>query len=316
MSDPPDSPTPDDVPGDPPIGAFRTGYVAIVGRANVGKSTLLNALVGEKVAITANRPQTTRHRILGIKTTPTAQLLYVDSPGLHRQARKALNRALNRTVANVLADVDVVLLVVEAGRLTADDRMVFDRLRERQYRPIVAVNMVDRYKPRTRLLPVLDTLSQELEGLADAIVPVSAERAENLEALEALVEARLPFGPPVFPSDQLTDRSLRFLAAEFIREPLTRVLRDEVPYALTVEIEAFEEEEALIRIAAIIWVERSGQRAIILGKGGERLKELATRARQTLERLYDKHVYLNLWIKVKEDWSDDALALRRFGFDE
>ncbi len=294
--------------------AFRCGYVALVGRPNVGKSTLLNRILGQKLSITSRKPQTTRHRILGIKTLPNTQFLYVDTPGIHQQARRAMNRYLNRTASDTLRDVDVVVFLVDGGSWTDEDQMVLDKLRELSVPVILAVNKVDRIKDKTQLLPLLQELGERHDFTA--IIPLSAQHGDNVEALEERVAALLPESPPFYPEDQITDRSERFLAAEMIREKLFRRLGQEVPYGLTVEIERFREEKGMLRIYGLIWVDRASQKSIVIGKGGALLKEVGRDARQDMERLFDRKVYLQLWVKVKEGWVDDERALRSLGYND
>ena len=291
----------------------RCGFAAIVGRPNVGKSTLLNALIGTKVSIVAPKPQTTRHRILGILSRPTAQIVFVDTPGIHAQARRVMNQYMNRSALSSLDDADLLLFVVEALVWTEDDERVLERVRRSGRAVLAIVNKVDRVHDKPRLLPFIEELSR----LADfkAIVPVSAEKRDNLGKLPELIERLLPESPPLFPTDQVTDRSERFLAAEIIREKLTWRLREELPYGLTVEIERFEEEGDRVLIGAVVWVERTGQKAIVIGAGGERLKEIGRLARLELNELLHKSVHLELWVKVKENWADSEQALRSFGYE-
>ncbi|MAT65721.1 MAG: GTPase Era [Gammaproteobacteria bacterium] len=295
-------------------GDFRCGLVALVGRPNVGKSTLLNRILGQKISITSNKPQTTRHRILGIKTTPQAQVVYIDTPGLHRGARRALNRALNRAASDAIADVDLAVFLIEAGRWTDEDELVLRRLRQAGVPVLLAVNKIDRLEDRGQLLPELKTLAGR-HDFAE-ILPLSAARGENLERLEQCVIERLPEGPPYFPEEQITDRSERFLAAELIREKLFRRLGQELPYGLTVQIEQFKEDDGLLRIHGLVWVERDSQKAIVIGKGGAMLKQIGREARLDMERLFGSKVFLQLWVKVKGGWADDERALRSLGIDE
>jgi GTP-binding protein Era len=295
-----------------PAPAHRCGFAAIVGRPNVGKSTLLNALIGTKVSIVTPKPQTTRHRILGILTRPHSQIVFVDTPGIHAQERRVMNQYMNRSALSSL-DADVLLLVVEALQWTEDDERVLERVRGSK-RPVIAiVNKVDRVREKPRLLPYLKELSRRAEF--KAIVPLSAERRDNLVKLPKLIEELLPEGPALFPTDQVTDRSERFLAAEIIREKLTWRLREELPYGLTVEIERFEEQGGRVGIGAIVWVERPGQKAIVIGAGGERLKEIGRLARLEINELLKKSVHLELWVKVKENWADSEQALKSFGYE-
>lgn len=292
--------------------AFRCGYVALVGRPNVGKSTLLNGLLGQKISITSHRPQTTRHRILGIKTLEMAQIVYVDTPGLHQGDRKALNRAINKTAMAVLHGVDVVAFVVEATQWDAEDQWVLDMLKDVKVPVILVVNKVDTVGDKARLLPHLQKLAA-LHAFAD-VVPLSARERDNLDSFEACVVRHLPAAAPMYPEDQITDRSERFLAAELVREKLFRKLGQEVPYGLAVEIEQFKQEGNLRRIHALIWVERESHKAIVIGKGGALLKEIGSEARRDMERLFDGKVFLQLWVKVKEGWADDERALHSLGY--
>ncbi len=294
--------------------SFRAGYVALAGRPNVGKSTLLNRLLGQKLAITSHKPQTTRHSILGINTLPEGQILYLDTPGIHKRGDRALNRYLNRAAAGALSGVDLVAMLVEAGRWTAEDDLVLERVRESRRPALLVVNKIDLVKPRERLLPILDELHKRT-GFEE-IVPVSARSGENCDELERVILAQLPEGEPFYPEDQLTDRSSRFLAAELIREQLTRRYHKELPYALTVEVEQFSERPHLLRIGAVIWVERPNQKAILLGRGGQAMKETATAARQALEEFFGRKVYLQLWVKVRKSWSSDRESLARLGYVE
>lgn len=291
----------------------RCGFAAIVGRPNVGKSTLLNALVGTKVSIVAPKPQTTRHRILGILTRPGAQIVFVDTPGIHSQQRRVMNRYMNRSALSSLDDADVLLFVVEALVWTEDDERVLERVR-RAGRPAIAIiNKVDRAHDKLQLLPYMDALAKRAEFAA--LVPLSAEKRENLEQLPQLIAGLLPESEALFPTDQVTDRNERFLAAEIVREKLTWRLREELPYGLTVEIETFERSDHRLHIGAVIWVERSGQKAIVIGAGGERLKEIGRLARLELNELLKASVHLELWVKVKENWSDSEQALKSFGYE-
>jgi GTPase len=291
---------------------YRCGYVALIGRPNVGKSTLLNHLLGQKISITSRKPQTTRHQILGIKTTPEAQIIYVDTPGLHGQAKRAMNRYMNRAASSALEGVDVVLFVVEALQWTEDDELVLERIRQSGAPIILVVNKVDKLEDKATLLPFLQTLSGKFT-FGD-VIPVSALKGDNLAQLETLIRAHLGETSPQYPEDQVTDRSVRFMAAEIIREKLMRRLGQELPYDLTVEIEQFKEEKGLTRINALIWVDRTNQKAIVIGKKGERLKAVGQEARKDIEKLLDGKVYLELWVKVKAGWSDDERALHSLGY--
>ena len=292
----------------------RCGYVALVGRPNVGKSTLLNHLVGQKLSITSRKPQTTRHQVLGIKSTETAQLLFVDTPGMHGGEQRALNRVMNRAAGAALTGVDVVVLVVDRDLWEDDDERALQRCLQSDAPLVLAVNKVDRLEDKQQLLPALDAL----QGRADfaAVVPVSALRGHNLDALEQEIESRLPEAPFLFEEDEITDRSARFLVAEIVREKLTRQLGDELPYAIAVEIEEFVEDRGVLHIAALILVEREGQKRIIIGSGGSRLRSVGSEARQDIERLLESRVMLRLWVKVRSGWADDERALRSLGYDE
>ncbi|HJS22256.1 MAG TPA: GTPase Era [Steroidobacteraceae bacterium] len=295
-----------------PTPPHRCGFAAIVGRPNVGKSTLLNALIGTKVSIVTPKPQTTRHRILGILTRPHSQIIFVDTPGIHAQQRRVMNQYMNRSALSSL-DADVLLFVVEALQWAEDDERALERVCASK-RPVIAlVNKVDRVREKPRLLPYLKELARRAEF--KAIVPLSAQRRDSLVKLPKLIEELLPEGPALFPTDQVTDRSERFMAAEIIREKLTWRLREELPYGLTVEIERFEEQGARVGIGAIVWVERPGQKAIVIGAGGERLKEIGRLARLEINELLKKSVHLELWVKVKENWSDSEQALKSFGYE-
>ena len=299
---------------DMPIGLHRAGIVALAGRPNVGKSTLVNALVEQKVSIVTAKPQTTRHRILGIVTRPAAQVVLVDTPGLHTAARRALNQYMNRTAASAVADADLALFLVEGTRWTGEDQAALDRLL-RIGRPMIAVvNKIDKVRPTERLLPFLAELGKRAPFLE--IVPVSALRGTNLKRLLEVVAAHLPPGPPLYPADQVTDRSERFLAAEIVREKLTLALSAELPYGLSVEVEAYEvAPDGRVSIAAVIWVEREGQKAIVIGEKGERLKGVGRAARLELKRRLSVPVHLELWVKVKQNWADDERALRSLGYE-
>ena len=292
----------------------RFGTVAVVGRPNVGKSTLVNRLLGARLCITASRPQTTRHRVLGVITEGPLQVAFVDTPGLHGEAKRQLNRSLNRAAAAALTGVDAALFVVGAGRWEADDTLVRDRLRDAGVPVIGVVNQVDRIKDKKRLLPFLQQFSEALDMVA--VVPLSAKTGDNVDALWQEIGPLIPAGEHAFDDDALTDRDERFLAAELVREQLTRRLGQEVPYALTVSIDRFEAlEDGRTGIGATIWVEREGQKAIVIGQRGEGLKAVGASARQAMQRLFGTGIHLELWVKVRAGWSDDARALRQFGYE-
>jgi GTPase len=292
--------------------AFRTGLVAIVGRPNVGKSTLLNRIVGQKVSITSRKAQTTRHRVMGIHTTAEAQFVFVDTPGFQTRHSSTLNRAMNKRVRETLADTDVVLMLVEAGRLTREDRQVMELLPKD--RPVLlVVNKIDYAKDRAALMAYL----QEVAAVRDftEIVPVSAKQGSNLDELLKTVQAHLPENPPLFDEDDITDQTERQLAAELIREKVFRLCGEEIPYAVAVTIDKFEQEGNLRRIFATILVDRASHKAIVIGKGGEKLKTISTQARLDMERSFDSKVYLEVWVKVKGGWADDVRMLRELGLD-
>jgi GTP-binding protein Era len=294
--------------------ARRCGYVAIVGRPNVGKSTLLNHLIGQKLSITSRKPQTTRHQVLGIKTTATTQLLFVDTPGIHGGEGKALNRFMNRAATSVLPGVDVIVMVVDRGAWRDDDDRVLRSCMNSGVPVILAVNKADLADNPNTLLPVLEQLAAR--GEFTALVPVSALHGTNLDALEEAIRQELPEAPFLFADDEITDRSARFLVAEIIREKITRQLGDELPYATAVEIEEYREEEGITHISATILVERKGQKAIIIGRQGTRLRQIGSEARKDIERLIDGRVMLNLWVKVRSGWADDERALRSLGYSD
>ncbi len=292
----------------------RCGYVAIVGRPNVGKSTLLNHILGQKLAITSRKPQTTRHNMLGIKTEGDILLFFFDTPGVHKSHDKALNRYMNKTASAALKDVDVVIFVVERTRWTEEDQMVLERIQYVQGPVIVAINKTDRIEDKSELMPHLEWLQQQLPNAI--IVPISAQHGHNLEALEQQVANNLPESEHFFPEDQITDRSSRFLAAELVREKIMRQLGAELPYQITVEIEEFKQQGRTLHIHALILVERDGQKKIIIGDKGERIKRIGMEARKDMEVLFDSKVMLNLWVKVKGGWSDDERALRSLGYSD
>ncbi|MBV8464503.1 MAG: GTPase Era [Burkholderiales bacterium] len=292
--------------------SFRTGFIAIVGRPNVGKSTLLNRLIGQKISIVSRKAQTTRHRITGIRTDEAAQYIFVDTPGFQTKFRSALNEAMNRGVTTTLADIDVVLFVIEAGKFDSRDAAVL-KLLPRNQPVILVINKADLVKDKAQLLPFMERMSKEFNF--HAIVPISAQKVMKVEVLLDAIEPLLPEGEPMYEEDQVTDRSERFLAAELIREKIFRLVGDELPYSTAVEIEKYEEEGNLRRIYAAILVDRDAQKAIIIGKDGERLKEISTQARTDMEKMFDGKVFLEVWVKVKSGWADDTRMLRQFGYE-
>lgn len=292
----------------------RCGYVAIVGRPNVGKSTLLNHMLGQKISITSRKPQTTRNAVVGIKTEGDVQIIFVDTPGLHLGQQKAINRYMNRAATTAMKDVDVVVFVVDRFVWNEEDEAVAEKLRYVNSPVILAVNKVDQIEDKETLLPHLQKLAEKL-NVAE-IVPMSALRNTNLDRLEQLIVERLPEGVHMYPEDQVTDRSSRFMAAEIVREKITRQLGDELPYEMAVEIEEFQQEGNLLNISALILVERDGQKKILIGDKGARIKLIGTEARIDMEKLFELKVMLKLWVKVKSGWSDDERALRSLGYND
>lgn len=291
------------------------GYVAIIGRPNVGKSTLLNNILGMKLSITSRKPQTTRHQILGVKTTDNIQTIYVDTPGIHQRRGSAINKYMNRAATSVLNDVDVILFVVQVKQWTEEDQAIVEKLASVDCPVLLVLNKMDKLSSKKELLPLISELSSHYDFLE--IIPVSAMNGMNVEVLEQKVAPLLPENEHVYPDDQVTDRSMRFLASEIIREKLIRELGQELPYTSTVDIEKYiEDDDGLVRIHATIYVESTGQKAIIIGKKGARLKSIGTAARQDISKMIDAKVYLNLWVKVREGWSNDERALRGLGYGE
>jgi GTP-binding protein Era len=293
---------------------YHSGYVAIVGRPNVGKSTLLNYIVGQKVSITADKPQTTRHQILGVKTTNNCQVVYVDTPGIHSGGKRAINRYMNKAATSIIQDVDVVVFVVQALKWTDEDQSVLEKLKQSSLPVILVVNKVDWITEKARLLPYLKEIQDKHDFTA--VIPISALKGTHVDDLEKQIQKFLPEGTPFFPEDQLTDRSVRFLAAEIIREKLVRELGEELPYQTTVEIESFKEEPGLTRIHALVLVETKGQKTIVIGSKGERLKSISTSARLDIEKLIEQKVFIRIWVKVRKGWSDDEQALLSLGYTD
>ena len=290
------------------------GYVAIIGRPNVGKSTLLNNILGMKLSITSRKPQTTRHQILGVKTTDDTQVIYVDTPGIHQRRGTAINKYMNRAATSVLNDVDVILFVVQVKQWTEEDQAIIDKLASVSCPVVLVVNKVDKLPGKAELLPLISELSSRYDFAE--IIPVSALNGMNVDVLEQKVIPLLPENTHFYPDDQVTDRSMRFLASEIIREKLIRELGQELPYTSTVDIDKYIEDEDLVRIHATIYVESTGQKAIIIGKKGARLKSIGTAARKDISKMIDSKVYINLWVKVREGWSNDERALRGLGYSE
>lgn len=289
------------------------GFVAIVGRPNVGKSTLMNHILGQKVSITSRRPQTTRNRVVGIDTDGEYQTVYVDTPGLHKEEKRAINRLMNRAAQSTLGDVELILVVVDATYWTDDDEMVFQKIENTKIPVVLVINKIDKLQDKSSLLPLIDKLKSRI-NFKD-IIPVSALHSQNIERLKKIVQESLPKGEHCFPDDSITDRSSRFMASELIREKLMRQMGDELPYSSTVEIEEFKEQDnGVLRISAVILVERIGQKKMIIGKDGARIKRIGTEARLDMEKLFDSKVFLNLFVKVKAGWADDERALKSLGY--
>ncbi|MBE8595909.1 GTPase Era [Xenorhabdus sp. BG5] len=289
------------------------GFVAIVGRPNVGKSTLLNQLLGQKVSITSRKPQTTRHRIMGIHTEGAYQTIYVDTPGLHIEEKRAINRLMNRAASSSIGDVELVIFVVEGTHWTPDDEMVVNKLRHLRCPVLLAINKVDNVTDKTLLLPHIGFLSQQMNFLD--VVPISAEKGMNVDTIANIVHDHMPQADHHFPEDYITDRSQRFMASEIIREKLMRFLGDELPYSVTVEIEQFvTNERGGYTIHGLILVERDGQKKMVIGNKGSKIKKIGIEARQDMEKLFDMKVHLELWVKVKSGWADDERALRSLGY--
>lgn len=290
----------------------RCGYVAVVGKPNVGKSTLMNRSIGVRLSITTHKPQTTRHRILGVKTTNNTQFVYLDTPGFHLGQDKALNRYMNKTAVSVLHDVDVIIMVIQAGRWTNEEDALIQRLQNADVPVIAVVNKVDLFPDKNELLPFITTVASKFDF--KDIVPISAKSGSGVDALESLIRAFLPEQAFIFSEDEFTDKNMRFLAAERVREQLFYVMKEEVPYSLTVEIEQFKVEPERYVIGAVIWVERSSQKGIVIGKQGSVLKQVGTRARKSLVGLLGNRVHLELWVRVKEGWADNDKALNSLGY--
>ena len=291
---------------------LKSGTIAIVGRPNVGKSTLLNRLIGEKISIVSRKAQTTRHRIMGILTRPDAQFVFVDTPGFQTKHTNALNRTMNRGVTQALAEVDVVIFVLDADHFDERDKAVITLLPAE--RPVIlAVNKIDQIKDKTKLLPILAKLAEQFAFAA--IVPISAAKGNQLDDLLTETRKHLPNDELLFGEDEITDKSEKFIASEYIREKLFRLIGDELPYAATVEIEKFEIDGALRRISAAIVVDRQAHKGIVIGKGGETLKRIASEARQDMERLFDGKVFLEVFVKVKSGWNDDERLLKSLGYE-
>lgn len=289
------------------------GYIALVGRPNVGKSTLLNKLIQQKVSITSKKPQTTRHSILGIRTEGDYQYVYVDTPGIHQGNKKAMNRMMNKTAISVLNDVDVIAFVVDGTHWEEEDEYVLKLVKKSKAPCILVINKVDKLENKDQLLPWIETMSSKHEFAA--IIPLSAKTGLQVEALQNQLTPFMPEGPQLFPEDQITDRPVRFLCSEILREKVFRNCGQELPYSVTVEIESFKEEEKLIRIHALILVDKENHKPMVIGEKGQKLKEMATSARRDMEKLLEKKVFLQCWCKVKSGWSDDVRMLKQLGYD-
>lgn len=292
---------------------YHCGFVAVVGRPNVGKSTLVNTILGSKISIVTPKPQTTRHRILGVDSHAEFQTIYIDTPGLHRKAGKAMNRMMNRTAANALIDADVIMFVTEANRWTVEDQDVLERLQTTSAPVIAVMNKIDKVHPREMLLQAIAEMSARYEF--NEVVPISARSNDNVDRLVGLVPGFLPESPPLYPQEMITDRSQNFRIAEVVREKLTLALRQEVPYGLTVQVERFAQDDNGIEINAIIWIDRDSQKGIVVGKGGRLLKKVGRAARLELKAEFGVPVHLELWVKVKDNWSDNEQELLRLGYE-
>ncbi|KFX03313.1 GTPase Era [Pectobacterium betavasculorum] len=291
------------------------GFVAIVGRPNVGKSTLLNQLLGQKISITSRKPQTTRHRIMGIHTEGPYQAIYVDTPGLHIEEKRAINRLMNRAASSSIGDVELIIFVVEGTHWNDDDDMVLNKLRDQKLPVLLAINKVDNVTDKTKLLPHIQFLSQQMDFLD--VVPISAEKGTNVDTIASIVRKHLPQTTHHFPEDYITDRSQRFMASEIIREKLMRFLGEELPYSVTVEIERFvTNERGGYDINGLILVEREGQKKMVIGNKGAKIKTIGIESRQDMEEMFEAKVHLELWVKVKSGWADDERALRSLGYSE
>ncbi|MCO6550222.1 MULTISPECIES: GTPase Era [Gilliamella] len=292
------------------------GFVAIVGRPNVGKSTLLNQLLGQKISITSRKAQTTRHRIVGIDTQDNDQIIYIDTPGLHIEEKRAINRLMNRAASSSIGDVELVIFVVEGTHWNDDDEMVANKLKDCKSPVLLVINKIDNVTDKTQLLPHIQAISQKINFLD--VVPISAEKGEGVDIIKDIVKKHLPEGEHHFPEDYITDRSQRFMASEIIREKLMRFLGDELPYSVTVEIEQFkvDERNGMYRINGLILVEREGQKKMVIGNKGEKIKKIGIEARKDMQSFFDNKVHLELWVKVKAGWADDERALRSLGYSD
>tara|TARA_R110000868_G_scaffold84822_6_gene238944 strand:- start:13219 stop:14103 length:885 start_codon:yes stop_codon:yes gene_type:complete len=292
----------------------QCGYIAVVGRPNVGKSTLMNHILGQKISITSRKAQTTRHQVLGIKTENDIQAIFVDTPGMHQGTKKQLNRMMNRAADSVLHETSVIIFIVEAGKWREEDDWIIEKFRHVKAPIILAINKIDKLKSKNDVLPFLEMVQSKYDF--SAVIPVSALQAKNLDTLEAEAYQYLPEAPHVYGEDEITNRSVRFLVSEIIREKLFRLTGDEIPHSTAVEIELYQDEEKITRIAAVILVERKGQKPIVIGSKGERLKRVGQQARLEIQELIGRKVFLQLWVKIKDNWSDDARMLKSLGYDD
>ncbi len=292
----------------------RCGRVALLGRPNVGKSTLLNRLTGFKISIVSPKPQTTRHAIMGVATRASAQIIYVDTPGMHRAGKQALGRHLNRVARQTTDAVDVLVHVIEAGQWRDEDQQVWEMIAGQACPKLLAINKIDLVKDKKKSLPFIADITKD--RLYSDVYMVSARRMNGVEDLELGITKYLPVAPPIYGEDEITDRSERFLIAELVREQLMRQLQQELPYATTVEIEQFGQDNGLLRIGAVIWVEREGQKGIVIGAGGSQLKRIGTAARIEIQKLMGTKIFLTLWVRVRASWADDEAALQRFGYND
>ena len=291
----------------------KCGYVAIVGRPNVGKSTLLNALIGKKISIISPKPQTTRNQILGIKTLDHTQIVFIDTPGLHDAEKRVMNRYMNRLASAVILDADVIVFIIDATRWLADDELVLKKVSEADVPVILVINKIDKLNDKKEILPLIEKYKEKYHFAH--IIPISAKRKENLDSLEETLVSMMPEGPHFFPDEQITDKNERFQVGEIILEKVIRATEQELPYSTTVVVESMKEEGKLLEISAIIWVEREGQKPIVIGKNGERLKSIGTSARKEIVKLLGRKIFLRLWVKVKSNWTDDERALGSLGFE-
>lgn len=291
----------------------HSGMVAIVGRPNVGKSTLLNCLIQKKISITSPKPQTTRWQILGIKTIDQSQIIYIDTPGIHQAEKRAMNRYMNRVASSILIDADIIVFLISANKWHEEDELVLEKLKDITKPVILVINKIDLLPDKAQLLPIIDHMQKRYPFAH--IVPISALESENISGLEKEIIRLLPEGPQLYPDDQKTDKSIRFQIAEIIREKIIQATEEELPYATTVEIEQLQQTDKLAEINAVIWVERQGQKVIIIGKGGAQLKNIGTKARRDIQKLLGCKVFLRLWVKVKEHWTDDERALKSLGYE-